>query len=81
MRHSPTRASRRHRAQERLLIIGTGSAALTAAFLPRARRAAPGANIHVFDKDKLPGGALDGAFVAGEGYAMRGGREMDNHWR
>ena len=40
----------------------------------------PGKNIHVFDKDVVPGGALDGAFIKGEGYVMRGGREMDNHF-
>lgn len=61
-------------------IIGTGLAALTAAFYLVRDAQMPGVNIHVFDKDKLPGGALDGAFVAGEGYVMRGGREMDNHF-
>ena len=62
-------------------IIGTGLAALTAAFYLVRDAQMPGKNIHVFDKDVVPGGALDGAFIKGEGYVMRGGREMDNHFR
>ncbi|KFI59814.1 oleate hydratase [Bifidobacterium cuniculi] len=61
-------------------IIGTGLAALTAAFYLVRDAQMPGDHIHVYEKDKLPGGALDGAFIAGEGYVMRGGREMDNHF-
>ncbi len=61
-------------------IIGTGLAALTAAFYLVRDAQMPGKNIHVFDKDVVPGGALDGAFIKGEGYVMRGGREMDNHF-
>ncbi|MEE1295386.1 MAG: oleate hydratase [Bifidobacterium sp.] len=61
-------------------IIGTGLAALTSAFYLVRDAQMPGKNIHVFEKDKLPGGALDGAFIKGEGYVMRGGREMDNHF-
>lgn len=61
-------------------IIGTGLAALTAAFYLVRDAQMPGKNIHVFEKDVLPGGALDGAFIKGEGYVMRGGREMDNHF-
>ncbi|NEG69583.1 oleate hydratase [Bifidobacterium choloepi] len=61
-------------------IIGTGLAALTtASYLVRDAQL-DGKNIHVFEKGSLPGGALDGAFIAGEGYVMRGGREMDNHF-
>ena len=61
-------------------IIGTGLAALTAAFYLVRDAQMPGKNIHVFDKDVVPGGALDGAFIKGEGYVMRGGREMDKHF-
>lgn len=61
-------------------IIGTGLAALTSAFYLVRDAQMPGGNIHVFEKDVLPGGALDGAFIKGEGYVMRGGREMDNHF-
>ena len=61
-------------------IIGTGLAALTSAFYLVRDAQMPGRNIHVFEKDVLPGGALDGAFIKGEGYVMRGGREMDNHF-
>ena len=41
-------------------IIGTGLAALTAAFYLVRDAQMPGKNIHVFDKDVVPGGALDG---------------------
>lgn len=61
-------------------IIGTGIAALSAAFYLVRDAQMPGANINIYEKDALPGGALDGAFIPGKGYVMRGGREMDNHF-
>lgn len=38
------------------------------------------ANIHILEKDPVPGGACDGLDIPGLGYVMRGGREMDNHF-
>lgn len=61
-------------------IIGTGIAALAAAFFLVRDAQMPGKNINVYEKDSLPGGALDGAYIPGKGYVMRGGREMDNHF-
>ena len=61
-------------------IIGTGLAALTAACYLVRDAQMPGSNIHVFEKDAVPGGACDGANIPGVGYVMRGGREMDNHF-
>ena len=61
-------------------IVGSGLAALSAAcFLVRDGQM-QGKNIHVLEKDSIPGGACDGYLYDGLGYVMRGGREMDNHF-
>ena len=61
-------------------IVGTGLAALTAAcYLVRDGQMS-GRNIHIYEKDPIPGGACDGWEYPGLGYVMRGGREMDNHF-
>ena len=60
-------------------IVGTGLAGLSAAcFLVRDAQM-PGANIHILEARKLPGGACDGEQQP-IGFTMRGGREMDNHF-
>ena len=60
-------------------IIGTGLAALSAACYLVRDGQMKGSNIHIFEKDPLPGGACDG-WRFDVGYVMRGGREMDNHF-
>lgn len=61
-------------------LIGSGLASLSAAcFLVRDAQM-PGSHIHIFEKESIPGGALDGDHMAKVGYVMRGGREMDNHF-
>lgn len=61
-------------------LIGSGLASLSAAcFLVRDAQM-PGAHIHIFEKNSIPGGALDGDNMSNVGYVMRGGREMDNHF-
>jgi oleate hydratase len=61
-------------------IIGSGLGALAAAcFLVRDGQM-KGENVHVLEKDPIPGGACDGWQYGDIGYAMRGGREMDNHF-
>ena len=61
-------------------IIGSGLAALSAAcFLVRDGQM-KGKNVHILEKDPIPGGACDGYQYADVGYVMRGGREMDNHF-
>ena len=61
-------------------LIGSGLAALSAAcFLVRDGQM-PGKNIHILEKDPIPGGACDGYQYTDIGYVMRGGREMDNHF-
>ena len=61
-------------------IIGTGLAALSAACYLVRDGQMKGEHIHIFEKDPIPGGACDGFEYPGEGYVMRGGREMDNHF-
>ncbi len=61
-------------------IIGTGLAALTAACYLVRDGQMKGDNVHIFEKDPIPGGACDGWEYPQLGYVMRGGREMDNHF-
>lgn len=61
-------------------IIGTGLAALSAACYLVRDAQMPGKNIHILEKDPIPGGACDGYEYPTIGYVMRGGREMDNHF-
>lgn len=61
-------------------IIGSGLAGLTAAICLVRDAQMPGENIHIIDKDPIPGGSLDGWDYPMLGYTMRGGREMDNHF-
>jgi len=66
--------------QKSAYIIGSGLGALAAAcFLVRDGQM-KGENIHVLEKDPIPGGACDGYQYGDLGYVMRGGREMDNHF-
>ena len=61
-------------------IIGSGLAALSAAcFLVRDGQM-PGKQVHILEKDPIPGGACDGYQYSDIGYVMRGCREMDNHF-
>ena len=60
-------------------IIGTGLAALSAACYLVRDGQMKGSNVHIFEKDPLPGGACNG-WRFDVGYVMRGGREMDNHF-
>ena len=62
-------------------LIGSGLAALAAAcYLVRDGQMA-GERIHILEKDPIPGGACDGYQYTDIGYVMRGGREMDNHFK
>ncbi len=61
-------------------IIGSGLAGLSAAaFLVRDAQI-PGKNIHILERDMLSGGACDGIKKEREGFVIRGGREMENHF-
>ena len=61
-------------------IVGSGLGALAAACYLVRDGQLPGQNVHVLEKDPIPGGACDGYQVTDVGYVMRGGREMDNHF-
>ncbi|MEY8381197.1 oleate hydratase [Ileibacterium valens] len=61
-------------------IMGSGLAGLTAAICLVRDAKMPGENIHIYEKDPIPGGAMDGYQYQMLGYTMRGGREMDNHF-
>lgn len=61
-------------------IMGSGLAGLTAAICLVRDAQMPGENIHIYEKDPIPGGAMDGYQYPLLGYTMRGGREMDNHF-
>lgn len=61
-------------------IVGSGLAALTAAFFLVRDAQMPGKNIHILEMGPRPGGAFDGWEYPQLGYTMRGGREMDNHF-
>lgn len=61
-------------------IVGSGLGALAAAcFLVRDGQM-EGKNVHILEKEPIPGGACDGYLYNDIGYTMRGGREMDNHF-
>lgn len=82
---------RRHRplapegiAKRRATIVGGGIAGLAAAFYLIRDAQMPGENITVIEGLSVPGGSMDGAGNAQDGYIVRGGREMnwnyDNLW-
>lgn len=61
-------------------IIGAGLAGLaTAVFLIRDGQM-EGRHIHILEELSLSGGSLDGSFIAHDGFVVRGGREMENHF-
>lgn len=60
--------------------VGSGLAALAgAAFLIRDGQM-PGERITILEQQQLPGGALDGINEPKEGFVIRGGREMEDHF-
>ena len=61
-------------------VIGSGLAGLAAAaFLVRDAKMA-GKRIHILEELSIAGGSLDGTNRPGEGFVVRGGREMENHF-
>lgn len=60
--------------------VGSGLASLAgAAFLIRDGQM-PGNRITILEQHQLPGGALDGIKEPTEGFVIRGGREMEDHF-
>ena len=66
--------------QKSAYIIGAGLAGLaTAVFLIRDGQMS-GDRIHILEELPLSGGSLDGSFIPHDGFVVRGGREMENHF-
>lgn len=60
--------------------VGSGLAALSgAAFLIRDGQMR-GDRITILERQKVPGGALDGSQDPERGFVIRGGREMEDHF-
>ncbi|MET7136014.1 oleate hydratase [Cellulosimicrobium aquatile] len=60
-------------------LVGAGLASLSAAgFLVRDGQV-PGEKITVYERLRLPGGALDGIKEPRRGFVIRGGRELEDH--
>lgn len=61
-------------------MVGSGIASMAAAFFLVRDGRMPGENITIFERKDINGGALDGSGNAEEGYVIRGGREMEEHY-
>ena len=61
-------------------LIGAGLASMAAAVFLIRDGQMKGDKITIFEELKLPGGSLDGIFQPRDGFIIRGGREMENHF-
>jgi len=61
-------------------LIGSGIASLASAVYLEKDAGIPGQNIHVLEKDLIPGGALDGTGDTEKGFVVRGGRMHERHY-
>ncbi|MDR0300668.1 MAG: oleate hydratase [Streptococcaceae bacterium] len=66
--------------QKSAYIIGAGLAGLAAAIFLIRDGQMKGEKIHILDELTLAGGSLDGSFIPHDGFVVRGGREMENHF-
>ena len=64
----------------KVYLIGSGIASLASAVYLEKDAGVPGENIHILEKDKIPGGACDGAGDKEEGFVVRGGRMHEMHY-
>ncbi len=64
----------------KIYLIGCGIASLAAAYYLIKDTGVLGDNIHILEKDSIPGGALDGAGTKEEGFVVRGGRMHEEHY-
>ncbi|MBI9038410.1 MAG: oleate hydratase [Bacteroidales bacterium] len=64
----------------KVYLIGSGIACLASAVYLEKDAGVPGKNIHILEKDKITGGALDGAGNKEEGFVVRGGRMHEMHY-
>jgi len=61
-------------------LIGSGLASLSAAVFLIRDGQMKGNKIHIFEELPILGGSLDGIDVPSNGFVIRGGREMENHF-
>lgn len=61
-------------------LIGSGISGLASAHYLIQDAGVPGENIHILEKDRILGGALDGAGDAEKGFVVRGGRMHEMHY-
>ncbi len=61
-------------------IVGAGLAGLAAAIFLIRDGQMKGNKIHILEELSLSGGSLDGSFIPHDGFVVRGGREMENHF-
>jgi len=64
----------------KVYLIGSGIAALASAVYLEKDAGVPAANIHILEKDKIFGGALDGSGDSEKGFVTRGGRMHELHY-
>ena len=64
----------------KVFLIGSGIAGLASAVYLVKDAGVPGENIHVIEKDLIPGGATDGAGDEDKGFVVRGGRMHEMHY-
>lgn len=65
---------------KRAFLIGSGIASLAAAEYLMRDGHMKGSQITIFEQDGLSGGAMDGAGDPENGFIVRGGREMEEHY-
>jgi len=65
---------------KRAFLIGSGIASLAAAEYLIRDGHMKGNQITIYEKGNLPGGSLDGAGNPTNGFVLRGGREMEEHY-
>ncbi len=70
----------RHPNNANIYLIGSGIASLASAVYLEKDAGVPGRNIHILEKDTIPGGALDGAGDEEKGFVVRGGRMHEKHY-
>ncbi len=66
--------------QKSAYLVGSGLASLAAAVFLIRDAQMDGKKIHIFEELPLPGGSLDGILQPTQGFIIRGGREMENHF-
>ncbi|MDO4619634.1 MAG: oleate hydratase [Lachnospiraceae bacterium] len=65
---------------KQVYLIGSGLAALSGAFFLLRDAQMDGSQIHILEKNPIPGGACDGYHFDSIGFVMRGERQMDEHY-